>query len=123
MEISQVSLSGIPLLRVAGDIDHSASPVFYEAVQTSLALDGGRLLLDLSACPYLDSGGLGVILTALREVRGRGWLGVVGPNRNVQRLFELVGLLAEESFVVFADQEEVAKLMSAQRPDDSSSRT
>jgi anti-sigma B factor antagonist len=123
MEISQVSLCGIPLLRVAGDIDHSASPVFYEAVQTSLALDGGRLLLDLSACPYLDSGGLGVILIAHREVRGRGWLGVVGPSPNIQRLFELVGLLAEESFIVFEDEEDVAKLISAQGPDDSSSCT
>ncbi len=119
MEISQASLFDIPLLRVAGDVDHSVSAVFDEAVQNTLALDGGRLLLDLSACPYVDSGGLSVILTAFKEVRGQGWLGVVGPSPNVQRLFELVGLLGEESFVVFSDEEEVARFISAQRPDDS----
>jgi anti-anti-sigma factor len=118
MEISQASLSGIPLLRIAGEVDHSTSAVFAEAVQRSLAANGGRLLLDLSACPYLDSGGLGVILAALKEVRGRGWLGVVGPSRDVHRLLELVGLLGVECFIVFADEEEVSKFVAAQGPGD-----
>jgi len=120
MEISEASLSGIPLLRVVGDIDHYASSVFDEAMRKTLALDGGRLLLDLSACPYIDSGGLGVILTALEEVRERGWLGVVGPNPNVHRLLEIVGLLGEPCFLVFGDEEEAAALISAQGPDNSS---
>jgi anti-anti-sigma factor len=118
MEISQASLSGIPLLRIVGDVDHSTSAAFDEAVQRSLAVNGRRLLLDLSACPYLDSGGLGVILAALKEVRGRGWLGVVGPSRDVLRLLELVGLLGEGSFIVFVDEEEVARLLAAQGPGD-----
>jgi anti-anti-sigma factor len=118
MEISQASLSGIPLFRIVGDVDHSTSAAFDEAVQRSLAVNGHRLLLDLSACPYLDSGGLGVILAALKEVRGRGWLGVVGPSRDVLRLLELVGLLGEGSFIVFVDEEEVARLLAAQGPGD-----
>ena len=74
MEVVQASLSGVPLLRVVGDIDHSTSAAFDAAVKKSLALDHGRLLLDLAACPYIDSGGLAVILGAVKAVRGAvGW--------------------------------------------------
>jgi anti-anti-sigma factor len=120
MEIYEASLSGIPLLRVVGDIDHYASAVFDEAVRKILARDGSRLLLDLSACTYIDSGGLGVILIALEEVRERGWLGVVDPDPNVHRLHEMVGLLREECFLVFGDEEEAAAFISAQGPGNSS---
>ena len=74
------SLSGVPMLRVVGDIDHNSSAALDAAVQKSLALDRGRVLLDLSACPYIDSGGLAVILDAVSAVQGRGWVGVLHPN-------------------------------------------
>jgi len=61
MEISTASLSGFPLLRIVGDADHQSAPAFDEAVRNALSPDCGCLLLDLSDCPYLDSGGLGVI--------------------------------------------------------------
>ncbi len=118
MEVSQASLSGIPILRVVGDVDHHSAAVFDEAARDALASDCGCLLLDLSACPYLDSGGLGVILTVYKGMRERGWVGVVGPNPNVRRLLELVGLLAAKSFLIFGDEEEAAMLVSAPRPDD-----
>lgn len=118
MEVSQASLSGIPVLRVVGDVDHQAAAVFDEAVRDALAPDCGCLLLDLSDCPYLDSGGLGVILTVYRDMRDRGWVGVIGPNPNIRRLLELVGLLGADSFLVFGNEEEAATLICAPRLDD-----
>ena len=118
-ELSQAFLSGIHLLRVAGDIDCSTSPAFDEALREAFALDG-RVLIDLSSCSYIDSGGLGVILTALKEVRGRGWLGVISPNSNVRRLLEICGLLGEESLLVFADEEQAARIVAAQKQGNSS---
>jgi anti-anti-sigma factor len=113
MEVFQASLSGVPLLRVVGDVDHNTSAAFDPAVKRSLALDHGRLLLDLAACPYIDSGGLAVILHAVSTVRGRGWVGVLSPNANVSRILELVGLLADESFAVFADETQAARHIDA----------
>lgn len=118
MEISSASLSGVPLLRVVGDVDHHAAAVFDEAARDALAPDCGCLLLDLSDCPYLDSGGLGVILTVFKDIREGGWVGVIGPNPNVRRLLELVGLIGAESFLVFGDEEEAATLVSTARLDD-----
>ena len=118
MEISQASLSGIPVLRVVGDADHQAAAAFDEAVHGALGPDCDCLLLDLSDCPYLDSGGLGVILTVYRDMRERGWVGVLGPNPNIRRLLELVGLLEEDSFLVFGNEEEAAMHVCAPRLDD-----
>jgi stage II sporulation protein AA (anti-sigma F factor antagonist) len=117
VEVSQASLSGIPILRVVGDADHQAAAAFAEAVRNALDPDRDCLLLDLSDCPYLDSGGLGVILTVYRDMRERGWVGVVGPSLNVRRLLELVGLLGEDSFLVFGNEEEAATHVSAPRLD------
>jgi len=120
MEIFQASLSGIPLLRVVGDVDHHTSDALNAAVHEVLAEDHNRLLLDLSAVPYVDSGGVAVIFTALKAVQGRGWVGVVGPNPNVRRILELVGLLGDQSFIVVGSEDEAAKLISGGAEESSS---
>ncbi len=43
-----------------------------------------------------------MLLSGVRRLRDRGWLGVVGPNTNVRRLLEIVGLLVDPNFRVFA---------------------
>ena len=103
MRVLESSLSNVPVLKPTGEVDHSNAFILEESVQRALRADGGRLLLDLSDCPYLDSGGLSVILSTVREVRESGWLGVVAPTPNVLRLFEIVGLTAEPGFRVFFD--------------------
>ena len=57
MEAFHASLSGLPLLQIVGDVDHFTAPALEAAARESLALDNGRLLLDLTAVPYLDSAG------------------------------------------------------------------
>jgi len=106
MEVLQSCLSGVPLLKVTGEVDHSTAPVLEESVQKALRVNGRRLLLDLAECPYLDSGGLSILLYALRELRGKGWLGVIAPGPNLLRLFEIVGLTAAPDFCVFSSSAE-----------------
>ncbi len=106
MEVLASSVSGVPLLKVTGDVDHLSASALEKSVQDVLSVDGLRLFLDLSGCPYLDSGGLSVLLVTLRQVRDKGWLGVVAPNPNLLRLFEIVGLTSAGSFRVFSDLEE-----------------
>ena len=103
MEVSQASLSGVPLLRVVGDIDHGTSAAFDAAVSGSLGLDGGRLLIDLAECNYIDSGGLSVLLCVAKQLPPDGWLGIVTGNKNVLRLFEIVGLGLWRGIQVFDD--------------------
>ncbi len=108
MEVLESSLSGLPVLKVTGDLDHLTAPAFEQSVQEALRANGMHLLLDLAGCPYLDSGGLSVLLYAVREVRGKGWLGVIAPSGNLLRLFEITGLTDDPDFRVFSSSREAA---------------
>jgi anti-anti-sigma factor len=102
MEIIRKSLGDVPLLEICEDIDHSTAEEFHRAVHDALD-ERKRLLLDLSGCRYVDSGGLAVILATTKELNGGGWLGVVAGSKNVSRLFHLVGLDSEPAFCQFSD--------------------
>lgn len=104
MNLTVTSLAETPLIDIEGDIDHSTCG----GVEAELneILDQGRpvVLIDLSKVDYLDSGGISVLLSGVRRLRDTGWLGVIGPNGNVRRLLELVGLLVDPSFRSFVDR-------------------
>ena len=106
MGVLVTALAGVPLLTVTGEVDHLPAPALERSVQTAFLINGMRLLVDLAGCQYLDSGGLSVFLYALREVKGKGWLGVIAPSGNLLRLFEITGLTADPDFRVFASSEE-----------------
>ncbi len=103
MDVRVSQLGDTPLVEAHGDIDHN-NCVSVEAT-VARALDEGHtvVLLDLRDVTYIDSGGLSVLLSGVRRLRDRGWLGAVGPNPNVKRLLEIVGLLVDPNFRVFAD--------------------
>jgi anti-anti-sigma factor len=113
MEIHGDSLLGVPLLAISGDVDHSTAADLDRAVQENLRPDNQRLLVDLTSCRYIDSGGLAVFLYLARRLRSQGWLGVIGANRNVHRLFEIVGLMQEPGLRMFSRREEAAALIGA----------
>ena len=112
MEIRESLLSGVPLLLVTGDVDHASSSALERAVRRAIAFDTGPLVIDLAECPYLDSGGLSVFLFAVRDAGEQGWLGVIGPNPSLLRLFEIVGLMSDPKFRIFRSQDEAATTLA-----------
>ena len=106
MEVLTTALHGVPVLKVIGDVDHLSAMALDTAVQDAIGAHGLRVLIDLRECPYLDSGGLSVLLFTFRQLRRNGWIGVVAPNHNIVRLFEIVGLAGDPHFRVFANSEE-----------------
>lgn len=101
MDIVTTSLKDAPLLETQGDIDHNTCEAIEAAFNKSLGTGARVILLDLSNVSYIDSGGLSVLFSAARRLRPDGWLGVINPNANIRRLFELVGLLVDPGFKVF----------------------
>lgn len=110
MEVLESHLSDVPQLKVIGEVDHEVAPALGRSIDRSLGADGTRVFLDLADCPYLDSGGLSVLLLALRHVKGRGWIGIIAPGADLRRLFEIIGLNADPDFRVLASSEEAAAL-------------
>jgi len=105
MEVQTGSLRNAPLLETQGDIDHGTCSGLDTALRDSLAGGCRIILLDLTQVSYIDSGGLSVVFSALRDIPSDGWLGLIGPNSDVRRLFELVGLFADPNVRVFDDRQ------------------
>lgn len=116
MEVFRASLSGNPLLRIVGDVDHFTAPELETVARDALALDSRRLFFDLSAVGYLDSGGAGVFLNLDRHMPPGGRVGVIGANPNLLRVFEIVGLTSRPTFQIFARTEDAsAALLDADK--------
>lgn len=101
MDIRLTNLRGVPLLEVKGEIDHGTCGDLDAALCSALAITDEIILMDLGQVGYIDSGGLSVIFSALKRLSPDGWLGLIEPNSNVRRLFELVGLYADPNVRVF----------------------
>ena len=115
MDITKAKLCGVPMLRVVGDVDHLAGPALLGAAEEVLDPETAHILLDLEACPYLDSGGISALLATLKKVKsGQGWLGVIAPTREVHRLLEMVALTLDPDFRVFPNMTGAEKQLQAE---------
>lgn len=68
---------------------------------------GGRadVVLDLSSLDYIDSGGVGVLVSTLLHVTRRGGrLKLLHPSERVARVLDITGL--NEVFAIFAREDE-----------------
>ena len=113
MEVETTQMQSVPVFSIKGEIDHSNASTLSEAVETPLTKGESVILLDLTGVDYIDSGGVSVLLSTVRRLRNRGWLGVINPNGNVRRLLEIVGLTVDHGFRVFADQDEARLAVDA----------
>lgn len=114
MNVRVTQLEKTPLLETWGDIDHNNCGFIETALKEAFDSGSTVVLLDLSQVTYIDSGGLSVLLSAVRSLRGRGWLGVIAPNANVGRLIEIVGLMLDPAFRIFEDKQTAARATTEQ---------
>jgi anti-anti-sigma factor len=107
MDLSVSLHNSIPVLQVDGDIDMATASELAAALEWHSGSCHSSVLIDLTRCPFLDSGGLNVLLQAVRRMEGLSWLGVVGPNRNLRRVFEIIGLASDPRFRLLDDLSEI----------------
>jgi anti-anti-sigma factor len=117
MELSETSLCGVAVLRVVGELDHANSPAVVQKAAIALGPDSTCIIFDLEACTYFDSGGVGVLLALLDQVRNRGWVGILSPSRQVLRILEIVGLTEAPDFKVFSSTAEAQEQCNARKKD------
>lgn len=110
MDISESEIHGLPLLVIEGDLDHESKQTAREAVDSILggAYPPRSVLVDLTECGYLDSGGLGVLFTALRKLPDGGWLGLIGVRPEIKRTLTYAGLLDVERVRFFSSTSDAA---------------
>jgi anti-sigma B factor antagonist len=82
---------GTVVIRIEGELDAFAAPDLKQQLFACLDSGFNRLILEMSACTFVDSTGLGVLVAALKHARGRE-LALAGPNPEIRRILQVVGL-------------------------------
>jgi len=92
-----------PILRIEGDVT-SASEADLMAAYASIADGGTKLVvLDFSRLAYMNSGGIGLLLTLLfRAQRGGVRLVATGLSEHYRQIFELTRL--DEAIAIHDDE-------------------
>jgi anti-sigma B factor antagonist len=103
-ELQRRERHGWTVVAIFGELDLSVVPRVRAALRTivppTAAGDPGsgtaRVLIDLVEVDFLDSAGLGVVLGAVRRIRGAGGVAVVvvAPSSSPAQLIDALGLAA-----------------------------
>jgi anti-sigma B factor antagonist len=103
-ELQRRERHGWTVVAVIGELDLSAVPRVRAALREVVAPAAGagpgsapaRVLIDLREVDFLDSAGLGVVLGAVRRIRGAGGavVLVVAPSSSPALLLDALGLAA-----------------------------
>src|SRR4051794_18710020 len=94
MSFSQTKdTSGVAVLQVEGQLIVGNRQELKELVQTALDQGERRLLIDFSRTGYIDSSGLGALVSISKKIREAGGeLRLSGLNEDLRSLFELTKL-------------------------------
>jgi len=90
-EVSEIA--GWTVVNVWGELDIATAPTLRELLIRLVSEGSTRLVLDLEGVDFLDSTGLGTIISALKRARTHGGdLRLVTTQARITRLFEITGL-------------------------------
>ena len=87
--IERVSSEDIEVLRVRGDVDIYTGPLLERAIAESPS--GQTVIVDFSACPYLDCAAIAVLIRARKKLGPELRL-VVPADAQIRRIFSIVRL-------------------------------
>ena len=93
MDITHVKEGKISIITINGRLDAAAATVADKTIKKILKGDCLRMLFDFSKLDYLGSGGLRVILGAIKELRCKeGQIVLCSLSKFVKEIFEVSGL-------------------------------
>jgi anti-sigma B factor antagonist len=85
---------GVIVVSVIGEVDMATAPRLRQALVEATGAGGDRVVVDLGAVDFLDSTGLGVLLGALKRIRGVGGeLALARAAPQVVKVFEVTRLV------------------------------
>jgi anti-sigma B factor antagonist len=94
-----------------GELDVAHAPELRERVRAIAEAPGGRLMLDLSACTFIDSLGVAALVEAAQEMHRRGRVvAVVCRAPQVRRTLSLTGV--DEQMPICWTREEALELLT-----------
>jgi len=84
---------GLSIIQFKGDMTTFAEDVVHDVFREATRDSRRNLALDFSACEYINSAGIAVIIGIVTEARRQGWrIFVFGLSTHYQKIFRMVGL-------------------------------
>lgn len=109
LQITKERLDGSCVIGVSGEIDVYTSPRLKQEITEAINEGCKDIIIDLEQIGFIDSFGLGVLVSALRKVReSDGTLRLVCTKDGILKIFRITGL--DKVFPVFTSVEEACGL-------------
>ena len=101
MGFKVVAKDDVTLIEVGGQLIVGNRQLLKEQVLDQLERGDRKFILDFSKTDYIDSSGLGVLVTLSKKIREQGGqLSLVGLSEDLRTLFELTKL---DTLFIFSD--------------------
>ena len=105
MEIEVTQADGVTVVEPRGEIDSRAADQVERTLTELIEGSRAKLLVDLTAVPYIDSTGLGTLVAAMRQARAAGGdVRLCGLQKEVLSIFGITHLI--KVIAVYASRQE-----------------
>lgn len=94
-------------------LDARVATDFKERMTELIASGNTRIVLDLSRVEFIDSSGLGAIVSSLKRMAGRGELVVCGLQETTMTLFKLTRM--DRVFQIFDSGQQAVSALGAEK--------
>lgn len=99
---------GWNVVSVTGELDVYNSPKLRDELSTLIDSGSSKVIIDMRGVEFMDSSGLGVLVSALRRLRdGGGILRLVGTQPSLKRVLAITGL--DKLFALYPEVEAAKK--------------
>ncbi len=90
------------VLTLEGEVDVYTAPALKEKLVDNIERGCSNVLVDMERVTFIDSSGLGVLVSALRRARERGGsVRILCTRDNILKIFRITGL--DKVFPIFSD--------------------
>lgn len=108
LDIHSERRDGLCLVVLEGEVDVYTAPRLKEELVSAIEDGCVNVVVDMEAVGFIDSSGLGVLVSALRRARERdGAVRIVCTRDNILKIFRITGL--DKVFPIFSDAEEARR--------------
>jgi len=108
LDIKTDSAEGVCSVVLDGEVDVYTAPRLKEALVSAIEDGCYNVIVDLEGVGFIDSSGLGVLVSALRRARENGGaVRLVCTRDNILKIFRITGL--DKVFPIFSDGAEAAR--------------
>ena len=112
MNIAVAKIDGVMLLELPGRALDASNAREFKSITTPLLGPGARLVIDMGKLEFVDSTGLGALVSCLRQAHSAsGEIKLCGLTKPVRALFELVRM--HRVFEIFNTPDEAKKSYTA----------